>query len=310
MLPSVDTNDELEAMVSDEALLRPAAQDLCAQLGLTGARLVRFDEGSLPVYAVGGDLVLKLYPGMDAAESVREARVLSHLSGQLPVPTPRLHSGDAYKNGWRYVLMSRLSGDSLAKVWPSASPADRDRLVTEAAETLAALHALDWKPVADVVGPADWGIFLRRQRAGVVEQQRAAGLTEPWLRQIPGFLDAVRLPASGELALLHTEFMREHLMVDPHDGHRLTGLFDFEPAMIGDPAYDFVSVGLFVTRADPRQFRRFYEAYGRTPHDPYQLLAYTLLHVYSDLPWYLRDLPTPREPRLDALAETWFGTEG
>ncbi|MEU9469614.1 aminoglycoside phosphotransferase family protein [Streptomyces avermitilis] len=310
MLPSVDTSEELDAMVRDEALLRPAAQDLCAHLGLTGARLVRFEDGSLPVYAVGETLVLKLFPGFEAAEAVREARVLSHLWGQLPLKTPRLHAGELYKNGWRYVLMSRLPGVSLSTTWSRIPAAEQDRIVVEAAETLAALHSVNWKPLADVVGPADWGTFLRRQRAGVLEHHRAAGLPKPWLAQIPGFLDAVRLPASGERVLLHTEFMREHLTVDPQDGWRLTGLFDFEPAMIGDPAYDFVSVGLFVSRGDPRLLRRFYEAYGRAPHDPYQLLAYTLLHVYSDLAWYLREMPAPPHPRLDALAETWFGTDG
>ncbi|KPI01949.1 aminoglycoside phosphotransferase [Actinobacteria bacterium OK074] len=312
MLPSVDTNDELNAMVADEALLRPACQDLLDQLGLTGVPLIRFDDGSLPVYAVGEDMVLKLYPGFEAAESVREARVLHHLWGQLPVPTPRLIAADQYKNGWRYVLMSRLPGTSLAQAWPRIAPLDRDRLISQAGEVLAALHELDHKPLGTTVGPPDWGRFLQRQREDAVRHHRSVGLAGPWLEQIPEFLDAVPLPVPdrSELTLLHTEFMREHLTVDPRDGFRMTGLFDFEPAMIGDPAYDFVSVGLYVSRGQPRLLRRFYQAYGREPYDPYQLMAHTLLHVYSDLPWYLRELPPPPEPRLDALAETWFGTEG
>ncbi|MFC3576999.1 phosphotransferase family protein [Streptomyces yaanensis] len=310
MLPRVDTIDELQAMVSDETLLRPAALDVCNRLGLVGLAVRRFDDGSLPVYAIGGDMVLKFYPRFETNEAIREARVLDHLWGQLPLPTPRLHATDEYANGWRFVLMSRLPGYSLSEVWQRLTAADQDRIVAESAETLAALHAMEWKPLTDVVGPSDWGAFLRRQRAGIARQHRAPEVPEPWLSQIPDFLDSVPLPASPELALLHTEFMLEHLTIDMRGGRRLTGLFDFEPAMIGDPAYDFVSAGLFVTRGDPRQFRRFYEAYGRAPYDPDQLLAYTLLHVYSDLPWYLRELPTPAEPRLDALAETWFGTEG
>jgi hygromycin-B 7''-O-kinase len=39
-------------------------------------------------------------------------------------------------------------------------------------------------------------------------------------------------------------------------------------------------------------------------------MAYALLHVYSDLPFYLHELPHPAEPRFDALAELWFGTDG
>ncbi|MPY60781.1 phosphotransferase family protein [Streptomyces spongiae] len=309
MLPSVDTVDELNLVVRDEALLRPAAQDLCGQLGLEGARLVRFEDGSLPVYSVGDSLVLKLYPGFEAAEAVREARVLSHLWGQLPVPTPRLHAADLYKNGWRYALMSRLPGESLAMEWHRIPAADQDRIVTEAAETLAALHDLDPKPLADVVGPSDWTRFLAVRHAKVIQHHRVNGLTENWLEQIPDFLRSVPLSPPQRRVLLHTEFMREHLTVDRHDGWRVTGLFDFEPAMIGDPVYDLAGAALFLACADARQLRRFYEAYGCAPHDPRVLLAHALLHVYSDLPWNLRELPAPPRPRLDDLAEAWFGTD-
>lgn len=44
------------------------------------------------------------------------------------------------------------------------------------------------------------------------------------------------------------------------------------------------------------------------PFGPGELLAHTLLHVYSNLPWYLRELPAPPEPTLESLAQTWFGT--
>ncbi|MGW7083386.1 aminoglycoside phosphotransferase family protein [Streptomyces sp. NPDC054871] len=322
MLPPVDTDEQWDVVVPDEAVMRPGAEDLCGRLGLAGAPLHRFTEGSQPVYAVGDDLVLKLFPGAAADDALAEARVLSHLEGRLPVPTPRVRASGSYENGWRYVLMSRLPGEDLASAWPRIPRADRERLVTEAGEALAALHALDPGPLADVLGPGDWGAFLGRQRAGVVARQRKCGLPESWLEQIPGFLDAVPLPTDAPRVLLHTEFMRQHLLVGSGGSIdsggsgcsvgeagrlRLTGLFDFEPAMIGDRAYDFVGVGLFVTRAEPGLLGRFMRAYGRT-FEPRELLAHTLLHVYSNLPWYLRELPAPPEPTLDALAQAWFDT--
>ncbi|GGZ15188.1 phosphotransferase family protein [Streptomyces poonensis] len=310
MLPRVDTVDELDEVVRDEALLRPAVQDLCAQLGIERARVLRFEEGSLPVYSVGDALVLKLFPGFEADEAVREARVLTHLDGRLPVPTPQVRAAELYKNGWRYVLMTRLVGDGLARAWARVPAAARDRIVTEAAETLAALHALDPAPLADVVGPADWNRFVAVRRANALAHHHATGLPRPWLEQIPDFLRSVPLVPPPRRVLLHTEFIREHLTVDPHDDWRLTGLFDFEPAMIGDPAYDLAGAALFITGADPRQLRRFYAAYGRAPHPPRELLAYTLLHVYGDLTGNLRDLPAPPRPRLEDLAEAWFGTAG
>ncbi|GHE58413.1 phosphotransferase [Streptomyces longispororuber] len=310
MLPPVYTDEEWDAVVPDETVMLPGTEDLCARLGHAGAPLTRFGEGSQPVYAVGDALVLKLFPGAAADDAATEARVLAHVHGRLPVATPEVHASGAYENGWRYVLMSRLSGEGLHHAWPRVPEGGRERLVARAGEVLAALHALDHAPLADAVGPGDWAAFTARQRADAVERQRAKGLPEHWLEQIPDFLASVPLPAvAGRRALLHTEFMRDHLLAAPAPGGggwELTGLFDFEPAMIGDPAYDFVGVGLFVTRADPRLLARLMAAYGRT-FEPRLLLAYTLLHVYSNLPWYLRELPAPPEPTLDALAECWFG---
>ncbi|MGW3071317.1 MULTISPECIES: phosphotransferase family protein [unclassified Kitasatospora] len=306
MLPLVLTDEEWDAVVPDETVMRPGAEALCARLGVGGLPLERFAEGSVPVYAVGDALVLKLFPAASARDGIVEERVLSRLDGALPVPTPSVHAAGEYVNGWRHVLMSRLPGKGLAPAWPRIPRADRERIARECGEALAALHALDPGPLADTLGPGDWPDFLTGQRAGAVARQRDRGLTEDWLEQIPDFLAAAPLPAAPERALLHTEFMREHLLTDPADGWRLTGLVDFEPAMIGDPAYDLVAVGLFTTRADPHLLGRLLDAYGRR-FEPRLLMAYTLLHLYSDLPWYLREL-NPSARTLDALAEEWFGT--
>ncbi|MFB9388972.1 phosphotransferase family protein [Streptomyces coeruleoprunus] len=306
MLPAVDTDEQWDAVVDDEAVMRPGAEDLCRRLGLGGAPLVRFTEGSQPVYAVGDELVLKLFPGAAARDGVAEGRVLSYVQGRLPVATPRVREFGPYENGWQYVLMSRLPGQNLARSWRRVPRADRERIVTEVGEALGVLHSLDTGPVSDVLGPGDWGAFLDRRRAGTVAQQRGHGLPDAWLEQIPDFLASVALPGSPEPSLLHTEVMQQHFLVDP-DGWRLTGLFDFEPAMIGDRAYDFVGVGLFVTRGDAALLTRLATAYGRS-FAPRELLAYTLLHVYSNLPWYMRELGVPAHGTLDALAERWFGT--
>ncbi|WP_353479664.1 phosphotransferase [Streptomyces sp. ALI-76-A] len=99
MLPVVETDEEWDAVVPDETVMRAGAEDLCARLGLAGAPLTRFAEGSQPVYAVGDELVLKLFPTSAAQDGVTEARVLSRLHGRLPVRTPKVHDAGRYENG-------------------------------------------------------------------------------------------------------------------------------------------------------------------------------------------------------------------
>ena len=131
-------------------------------------------------------------------------------------------------------------------------------------------------------------------------------LPDLWFSQIEGFLESLPLTPGRERVLLHTEVIREHLVVRPGPW-TLSGLLDFETAMTGDRSYEFAAAGLFVSRGDPRLLGRILAAYGRG-FDPRELLAYTLLHVHSNLPDCLSELPAPPEPTLDSLALTWFGT--
>jgi hygromycin-B 7''-O-kinase len=114
----------------------------------------------------------------------------------------------------------------------------------------------------------------------------------------------------GQLALLHTEIMREHLLVERfEDGWHISGLFDFEPAMLGAREYDLAAVGIFLTCAEPGLLRAFLVAYGAEIDDelPLRIMAYALLHRYSNLRWYLERLPVPDHGGdLERLARTWF----
>jgi hygromycin-B 7''-O-kinase len=208
--------------------------------------------------------------------------------------------------------MSRLPGVPLDTVGDQVPAAGRDRLAAQLGETIAALHQLPPPAIGDW-WPADWGV-RGRQRAQCVGEQRALGLPAAWADQIPGFLDAVVL-RSGTPVLLHTEVMREHLLVTegPGGAWELSGLIDFEPAMRGEREYEFVAVGVFVAEGDARFLARTLTANGYH-HDQLgpdlrrRLLAWGILHRYSNLRWWMQRLPEPTQLTLDALADCWFAT--
>ena len=116
--------------------------------------------------------------------------------------------------------------------------------------------------------------------------------------------------------LLHTEIRRHHLFaVEAHGGAwRLSGLVDFDHAIRGAREYEFVPVGIHVARGDSRFMRRMLTSYGYTrgqlDRDFCQrLLAWAILHKYSNLASWLRRRPGPRRPTLASLADRWFSTE-
>lgn len=310
-LPTAETHEQFMAVRRDESRLGPAVSALVSRLGLGDERVERFADGSLPVYAVGDRHVLKLYPSVALPEGYDvEHAVLRAVEGRLPIPTPRV-SEAGQLDGWSYILMTRLRGESLAEAWPHIPRDDRMELAAVVGETLAALHSVSSPAVDAVVGPPDWDGFIRTRREACVAHHRADGLDEAWLAQIPGFLDSVELPPSAPV-LLHTEVMREHLtVVRDGDGWRLSGLFDFEPAMRGAREYEFASVGLFFSCGEPEILRRLLLAYGYRDSDlgeelSRRLLAYALLHRYSSLAWYLTRLPAPPRPTLGCLAAHWW----
>lgn len=308
MLPPVASPEALKAIVRDDAALRDGVVAICEAHGLGGETVERLPGGSVPVYGVGANRVLKLFPPGEEAFTQTEWRALTAVRGRLPMPTPEPVATGA-SGDWTYVLMSRLHGRLLVDAWPELDAGDRDRLATELGHCLAALHAID---DVDLGAETGWGEFLRAQRESAVDRQRARRLDERWVGQIPAFLAAT--PTSyPRPALLHTELMREHLLVtrEPH-GWALSGLFDFEPAMVGAPEYDLASFGVFVSCGDGRFLRRALLAYGVEPNEALQrrVLAYAILHRYSNLRWYMERVPPrPGDDSLEDLARRWWSLD-
>ena len=271
-----------------------------------GASIERFATGSLPVFAVGDRYVVKLFPQKSRRHFESEAAALTNIDGALTIPTPRVVATGA-RGGWCFVVMTRLRGRSLVEVWPSLRFDERRRLVGEVGASLAQLHARSTDGLAPLA--VDWSRFMQEQHDSGRERQAAQGLESRWLEQVEKFLERWYPADDGRRVLLHTEVMREHLLVvQKHDTWQLSGLFDFEPAMVGAPEYEFASVGLFVTCAEPGLFGVALDAYGLRRDDafPFRVMAYALLHRYSNLRWYLERLPVGGHSDLESLAQSWF----
>ena len=299
------------AAAGEDVRLALGIDAILARHGIAGP-LRRFRSGSLPVYAVGEDIVLKLFgpQGLDFQRA--EAAGLAAVEGRLSIPTPRLVAADALE-GWSYVLMTRCSGSPLRELWPNLTADVRSDLVRAIGTATRELHGLSVHELEHGPLDRDWAAFMNDQRQTVRTRQQAKGLSEPWLDRLEAFVDDVALPTlevTGRV-LLHTELMREHVLAQPIDGRwRCTGLIDFEPSMLGERGYELASIGLFVTEGDSALWAAWCDGYfgGVPPPDlAAQCMAYALLHRYSNLAWYLERLPVPSlTTDLHTLANAWF----
>jgi hygromycin-B 7''-O-kinase len=258
--------------------------------------------GSYPVFQVGDRYIAKLFASMHREAFETEHAVLRLLDGHAQIATPKLlEVGEV--DGWSAVLMTRLSGQPLKALWPALDDDEKARVCRALGAITRALHMVDYQPASLSF---DWETFLADQLEHCAERQVKRGLDQKLANQIPAFLESVDLDTPGR-ALLHTEIMLEHVFVEPSDsGHQITGLIDFEPAMVGVPEYEMASVGLFIAQGRPELFGAFLAGYGQRIDANFhrRIMGYALVHRYSNLSWYLQFMP--HGGSVEALAEKWF----
>jgi len=304
LLPEPTTDEEFYA-IDPEIDYAPALRAIAERAGLGEVTPLRFDDGSLPVFAMGEEVV-KLYPPCSRHSFENEARVLAHVEDAIGLPTPRLKQKGEVE-AWGYVVMSRLEGEPIRARFDDIPPVERRRLARELGQAIARLRALSPSPLPH----EDWAQRIAGQRAGCVKRHERLGLTSPWLERIEPFLDEWLPRLSLEpLHVLHTEIMREHVFVKRDgDQWQLSGLLDFEPSCVGPAEYELASVGLFFSEGDSALWTSFLEGLGVTPDEAlaHRCLAWGLLHRYANLSWWLgRDEPKSARRSLSDLAIEWF----
>jgi hygromycin-B 7''-O-kinase len=133
--------------------------------------------------------------------------------------------------------------------------------------------------------------------SGCVQRHREQGVPEHWLQQIPGFLaqTAPLYPPTFAPAIISGDIHEYHPLVKQQDTQwRLSGLFDFDDALLGLYEYDLAAAALFMMAGRPTLLRAFLLSYGYAEADLggalcYRLMAYALLHRYRPFNHWLSE---------------------
>lgn len=260
-----------------------------------------FDNGSCPTFSISDEQVAKFFPDLYLDDFENELSSLS-FTNTGDVGSPRVLDKKSL-SGWHVILMEQMLGTTLNEVWDDLSFDVKSRLAYDAGKHIRRLHSIGRPKDSDQV---KWASFINEQRKNYFEKQSSLSLRKDLLDQLPSFLESVDL-CSNELVFLHTEVMTDHFMVNKaEDEFSISGLIDFEPAMWGDPEYEFAAVGLFISEGNKELFKRFLEGYDLIPDSQFhrRVMAYTILHKYSNLPWFIKFMPGGES--IEDLAEKWF----
>lgn len=169
----------------------------------------------------------------------REYRVISALHGSaVPVPRPVVLCEDAAVIGTAFYVMEYVAGRVVPRPEQAdLTPDDRTAMIGAMAETMAALHAVDWAAagLADFGKPDD---YLGRQIARWSRQYEASIVDgpDPAMENLTRWLTEAK-PTDVQVTIAHGDFRMGNLIFAP-DAPRVAAVLDWELATLGDPLAD------------------------------------------------------------------------
>ncbi|MBA4790258.1 MAG: phosphotransferase family protein [Rhizobiales bacterium] len=193
-------------------------------------------------------LVLRKQPGGEVLPSAhavdREHRVQAALAGSdVPVP-PMVHfCADPSVIGTPFYVMGRVEGRVFAACdLADAGEDERRAIYRSAAQTLARLHAVDWR----AAGLGDYGRpdgYFERQVARWTRQWQASRTRDlPEVDRLIHWLPR-HFPDAGGATIVHGDFRIGNLMIHPTEP-RVVAVLDWELSTIGDPMADIAHFGV------------------------------------------------------------------
>jgi len=286
-LPPFADAESFSAFRADPAQWLPIARDIAQSHGLACAAPHVFATGTNLVLALDEKLILKVFPPFLRGQFGSERTALALLRGQLRVPIPEIVVGGE-RDGWPYLVITRLSGVLGADAWPSLSELDKERLLGEIGETIAQVQRVPAGPLARI--EPQWDIFVRSQIEGCRARHERFGLPQKFLDGLDEFLrDAVGLVAlDGPPVILTGEYIPENFLLSRAGaGWRLSGLIDFGDVMTGRGEYDLLGPSALMAGGMPRRVRSLLAGYGYaasdiTPDLKRRLMTLMLLHRFGN----------------------------
>ena len=186
-----------------------------------------------------------------AHDVLREARLIGALAG-TGVPVPRLlaTAGAGEVVDVPLYVMTFAAGPVVTTGTPAPlnSPALRRRIGQALVDTLADLHAVDWRSagLADLGRPEGFNDRHRRGIGGLVADDD--GRPPPHFAEIDAWL-AAHVPAESGASIIHNDYRIGNVVLCAGRPGEIAAVLDWELATLGDPLFD---VGYFLASVPER----------------------------------------------------------
>ncbi|MGY3031994.1 hygromycin-B 7''-O-kinase [Bradyrhizobium sp. USDA 4354] len=286
LLPHLPDAESFRAFRSASAQWLPVALDIARGHGLDASSPHVFATGTNLVVGLGERLILKVFPPLLRAQFLSERGSLMQLAGRLHLPIPEIVA-QGERDGWPYLIVTRLDGTLGSEVWPSLPEAQKERLLRQIGETIAAVQRVPLGELAHI--EPRWNEFMRTQMQACRARHERLGLAPKFLTGLDDLLrDAAKLiPMDAPPVILIGEYIPENFLLACRNNQwSLAGLFDFGDVLAGWRDYDLLGPSAFMAAGRPGRVKSLLEGFGHTKLDfalKRRLMALMLLHRASDL---------------------------
>lgn len=285
-LPTFADAESFRAFRAASSRWLPVALDIARSHGLDVGAPHVFATGTNLVVGLGERLILKIFPPLLRAQFVSERGSLTQLGGHLDLPIPEIIA-EGERDGWPYLVITRLAGTLGSEVWPQLPEQQKERVLRQIGETIAAVQRAPLGPLASI--EPRWDAFMRAQMQGCRARHERLDLAPKFLDGLDDLLrDAAELiPMDAPPVILIGEYIPENFLLACDDGvWSLAGLFDFGDVLAGWRDYDLLGPSAFMAAGRPGRVRSLLEGFGYAKPDAAlkrRLMALMLLHRASDL---------------------------
>ena len=292
-LPTFSAIAAYHAWRAEPSRWLPAALDIARAHKLPHGDPHPFRTGTNLVVALDEKLILKIFPPLLRAQFISERASLSQLGGRLGIAVPEIVT-EGERDGWPYLVITRLPGVLGSQAWPGMPERDKERVLGQIGETIAEVQRAPLGDLASI--EPRWDNFMRGQIEGCRARHTRLGLPRKFLDGLDAFLAAATplIPMDAPPVILVGEYIPENFLLGQDaNGWRLSGLFDFGDVLTGWGEYDLLGPSAFMTAGIAPRVRSLFAGFGTSPAEfgpelKRRLMALMLLHRASDLVGHIR----------------------
>jgi len=286
-LPVFAGAEAFRAWRSDPRRWLPAAMDIARAHGFACTGPQVFATGTNLVVGLDDPLILKIFPPHLRAQFISERGSLSQLAGRLRIPIPEIVA-EGERDGWPYLIITRLPGTLGSEVWPSLSEPQKERVLREIGATIAEVQRAPLGPLAEI--EPRWDAFMRAQMQACRARHQRLGLAPKFLDGLDDLLrDAAALiPMDAPPVILTGEYIPENFLLACRNSEwSLAAPIDFGDVRTGWRDYDLLGPSAFMAAGRPGRVRSLFEGFGYSRGEvnfalKRRLMALMLLHHASD----------------------------